>query len=121
MKKIVFMVFFLLFIPFTILSSFAQRPHIPLSSFEIVSFRGEWQHDTLYVIGEIKNTGHIPGGVKVEAIARDSQGVLIDSQKFWPNSTNNIQPGGSCGIKHHITDDDRASRVEIKVIDARFW
>jgi hypothetical protein len=101
--------------------TFAVSGKIPLSNFEIVSFRGEWQGGTLYIIGEIRNNGDIPGGPKVEVIARNSQGMLIASEKFWPNSTDNILPGRSCGIKHYITEDTRAKTVEIKVISVSSW
>ena len=101
--------------------TFAKSSKIPPSNFEIVSFRGEWRSGTLYIIGEIKNIGNIPGGPKVEVIARDSKGMLIDSKKFWPNSMDNILPGNSCGIRHHITMDTRAKTVEIKVISVSSW
>jgi len=68
--------------------TFAGSIKTPPSNFEIVSFRGEWQGNTLYIIGEIRNNGNIPGGPKVEVIARDSQGMLIASQQFWPNGWN---------------------------------
>lgn len=101
--------------------TFAGSSEIPPSNFEIVSFRGEWQGGTLYIIGEIKNNGNIPGGPKVEVIARDSQGMLIASKQFWPNSINNISPGSSCGIKYHITEDTRAKTIEMKVISVNSW
>lgn len=91
------------------------------AAFEIVSFRGEWQGGTLYIIGEIRNNGNIPGGPKVEVIARDSQGMLIGSDQFWPNSTNNILPGSSCGIKYPVTEDTRAKTLGIKVIGVSNW
>lgn len=94
---------------------------IPVCNFNIVSFRGEWQNGTFYVIGEIKNVGAIPGGPKVEVIARDSEGLLIARQQFWPNSVHNILPGNSCGIRFHITEDSRAETIEIKVVGVNKW
>jgi hypothetical protein len=101
--------------------TFAGSIKIPPSNFEIVSFRGEWQGDTLWAIGEIRNNGNISGGPKVEVIARDSQGMLIDSEQFWPNSTDGILPGSSCGIKYPVTEDTRAKTLEIKVISVNNW
>lgn len=100
---------------------FAGSSKIPPSNFEIVSYRGEWQGNTLYIIGEIRNVGNIPGGPKVEVIARDSHGLLIASEQFWPNSTDNILSGNSCGIKYPITQDTRAKTLEIKVISVSDW
>ena len=115
-----FILFFLIIIlPYSLI--YAQSPRIPLSNFKIISFRGEWRYNTLYIIGEVKNIGDVPAGVEVEVIARDSNKLLIDSAQFWPNSINNIQPGSSCGIKHHITEDTRAKTLEIKVINATVW
>ena len=94
---------------------------VPISNFKIVSFQGEWRHDTLWAIGEIKNIGTIAAGVQLEVIARDDKGRLIDTQHFWPNSVNNIFPGSSCGIKYPITEDTRAKKIEIKIISAWVW
>ena len=100
---------------------YAQSHQISPSNFKIISFRGEWRYGTLYIIGEIKNIGDIPAGAQVEVIARDLNKLLIDSAQFWPNSTKNIRPGSSCGIKYHITEDTRAKSIEIKVISATIW
>jgi hypothetical protein len=91
------------------------------SDFKIVSYRGEWDDDRLRVVGELKNIGSVPAGAEIEVIARDSKGVLVDSQSFWPNSTNNIPVRGSCGIGYTITRNRRASKIEAKVISARVW
>jgi hypothetical protein len=92
-----------------------------VNDFQIVSFRGEWQYNTLYIIGEIKNVGRYPGGPQIEVIARDQNGVLVDSVKFWPNSTTNLRPGSSCGIKHSITKNRAAKTIEIKVVSVDVW
>lgn len=91
------------------------------SDFEIVSHRGVWEGGRLRLKGEIKNNGNIPGGPKIEVIARDANGELIDSKQFWPNSVTNIPPGGTCGIEHTITRDIRAKTYEVKVIDVDVW
>lgn len=91
------------------------------ADFEIVSHRGEWQNDRLRIIGEIRNKGAVSAGAEIEVIARDDKGVLIESKTFWPNSTNNISPGGTCGIGYTITKDIRAKTIEVKVIDVNVW
>ena len=115
------LLFFLIFVLLSPNIIHGKSYKIPLSNFKIISFRGEWQGEWLYVIGEIKNIGQIPGGPKIEVIARDSKQLLIASKQFWPNSTVNILPGNSCGIKHHMTQDRRAKSIEIKVINIRKW
>ena len=55
---------------------------VPLSNFKIVSFQGDWQGDTLYIIGEITNIGNVAAGVEVQVIVRDSSGTLIDCESF---------------------------------------
>jgi len=85
--------------------------------FEIVSFHAQWRHGTLYAIGEIKNTGALAGSPKVEVIARDKDGLLIDTVDFWPNGISNLNPGVSCGIKYPVTEDPRAERLYIRIVD----
>ena len=91
------------------------------ADFKIVSHRGEWQNDRLRIIGEIRNKGAVSAGVEIEVIARDDKGGVIESKTFWPNSTTNIAPGGTCGIGYTITKDTRAKTIEVKVIDVNVW
>ena len=98
------------------------RKTISPADFEILSFRSEWGELGLRVIGEIRNNGNMAAGVEVEVIARDSNGTLIESTKFWPNSISNIPPGSTTGISSYtITEDRRASRVEVKIVRVRVW
>ncbi|MCP4969162.1 MAG: hypothetical protein GY932_01045 [Arcobacter sp.] len=91
------------------------------SDFEIVSYRGEWKYGNLKVIGEIKNNGSIAAGAEVEVIARDENGVLIDSKSFWPSSITNMPSQSTTGISYTITNDQRAKSISIKVIDVKVW
>ena len=92
------------------------------SDFKIVSYKGVWrEYRGLVIIGEIKNEGSIAAGVQIEVIARDKDGVLVDSQTFWPNSIRNILPGGTCGIDFTITEDKRTKTIEAKIIEVRIW
>jgi len=94
----------------------------PSSDFKILNYRGEWDESgELWIKGEIKNIGSRAGGPKLEAIARDSKGVLLDSQQFWPNSTSNIPPGDTCGISFPLTYNRNANSLELKVIDVSIW
>ena len=102
-------------------NAYCEDKGISPSDFQIISFNLRWEDGRLRVIGEIKNNGKIPAGPEVEVIARDANGVLIESQKFWPNSTNNIPPGGTSGISYTITRDARAKSGDIKVISVHIW
>jgi len=102
-------------------SSNSHPQKISIDDFEIISYRGEWRYDTLWIIGEIKNNGGIAAGSEVEVIARDSKGMLIASSQFWPNSISNTSPGSTTGINAPITEDRRAKTIEAKVIRVKIW
>ncbi|HUU20481.1 MAG TPA: zinc ribbon domain-containing protein [Sedimentisphaerales bacterium] len=92
------------------------------SDFKILSLKGVWREYTgLVAIGEIKNEGDIAAGVEIEVIARDKNGILVDSSRFWPNSISNIFPGETCGIDFPITEDRSAETIEAKVISVNIW
>lgn len=91
------------------------------SDFMILSFFGRWEYGHFYVIGEVKNTGAVSAGVELEAIARDANGVLIDSTSFWPNSISNLAPGESVGVEAPVTSDERAETLELRVKGTRMW
>ncbi|MDZ7831648.1 MAG: hypothetical protein U5L07_07835 [Desulfobacterales bacterium] len=117
MKRIVCCLFLILFLsPLCFAGS-----DISISNFEIISLRGEWRSGTLWAMGEIKNVGNVSGAPKIEIIARDSSGNLIDSAKFWPNSTDPIYPGRSCGIKHPITENNQAAKIEAQILSVSDW
>ena len=92
------------------------------SDFKILSLKGVWrEYRGLVAIGEIKNEGDIAAGVEIEVIARDKNGILVDSARFWPNSISNIFPGETCGIDFPITEDRSAETIEAKVIRVNSW
>lgn len=92
------------------------------SDFKILSLKGVWrEYRGLVAIGEIKNEGSVAVGVEIEVIARDEDGVLVDSAQFWPNSISNILPGETCGIDYTITEDRSAKSIEAKVVRVNIW
>jgi hypothetical protein len=98
-----------------------NKEGISTSDFDILSFSPQWEDERLRAIGELKNNGKIAAGAQVEVIARDANGQLVASVIFWPNSINNILPGGTCGIAYTITEDRKAKKAEIKVISVKTW
>jgi len=73
------------------------------------------------VIGEVQNIGDVSAGVQIEAIARDRNGRLVGSVKFWPNSVSNIPPNSSTGIGHTITKDHSATEMECRIVSTTVW
>jgi hypothetical protein len=67
-------------------------------------------------MGEIKNVGGVAAGVEVQVIARDKNGRLVGSSRFFPCGSANIAPGASCGIDNRITDDKSAVKLEMSVL-----
>lgn len=94
---------------------------LSITDFKILNIHSKWEGGRFRIIGEIKNIGSHAAGVEVEAIARDASRKIVDSSKFWPNSTNNIYPGRTVGVGHTITQDHRAKTIELKVIDVHVW
>jgi hypothetical protein len=97
------------------------KPGLSTASFVIVSAEPRWEYGRLYCVGELKNVGTIAAGAQIEVIARDANGKLVDSAKFWPASINNLPPGESTGFRYAITSDPAAVRLEWKIIEARVW
>lgn len=99
--------------------SYSTEP--PISDFEILSVYAKWEGGRFRVLGEIKNNGKKAAGVQVEAIARDKNGRLVDSVKFWPNGVENIYPGSTVGVGFTVTYDKRAVKIELKIIGVDVW
>jgi len=92
-----------------------------MNDFQIVSLKGVWRDDRLRAVGEVRNNGDIAMGVQIQLIARDKNGEIVESQKIWPNSITNIQPGRTCSIEYTVTRDRRAVGLEGSVIDVKVW
>lgn len=100
----------------------ATSPNEPsVSDFEIISATSTWEGGRFRIIGEIRNNGDIAAGVQIEAIARDKDGRLVDSVKFWPNSIENILPGRTTGLGYTVTRNPRAKTIEVQIISVTVW
>lgn len=98
-----------------------EPPLISTSDFEILSTSSRWEYGRLIVVGEVQNLGRVPAGVKLEAIARDENGTLLDSEEFWPASIRNIEPGETTGIEISLTKNTNVAKYEVRVIDVTQW
>ena len=99
-----------------------ELPKPQRSHFEIIDF--SWRRDKFGMVlcaGEVKNISSIPQGVKLQAIARDGNGRVVEVQEFWPASINNITPGQSYPFTYHISEQTDIKAVELRVIDASQW
>ena len=119
LKNFIFLIIILCLFPIFTYSGGRAVPSI--SDFKIISFQGGWRMEEFYVSGEVKNIGTIPAGLKIEVIAKDSQGKLVKSIQFWPNNTKNIQPGSSFEFESKITEDQRANQIEIEILGVIRW
>lgn len=109
----------------TAASRTAEPTHVPAppsASFIILSSKAVWEYGRFVVIGEVKNIGTVAAGVQVEAIARDANGTLLDSTRFFANGGgNNLVPGGTSGFNQMVTKDPAAVTIEVKVVGTTVW
>ena len=87
-------------------------------------FVGDWtaQQGVLgtVVLGEVRNDNTVAAGVKVQIIAYDGRGNVIDTTEYWPAGTANIEVGASARLDL-IATSEPAVTFEVRVIDARIW
>jgi hypothetical protein len=121
MKKLFFAVLFLLIVA----PAAIANQKVPLSSFKIISIDGIWENvgktARMRALGEIKNVGNVAAGVQVQVIARDKTGRLVATYQFHPCGMANIQPGASCGVDRIITNDPKATRIEMSILSTVVW
>jgi len=77
---------------------------------------------SIWVMGEVKNTGSVAAGVELEATAYDKDGRVLDSTSFWPASVRNIAAGDTCPIKFGLdANSSDVSRVQLRVVSTTVW
>jgi hypothetical protein len=99
----------------------ARVPDVSASDFTILNYRMSRQYDEVVVNGEVKNTGLIAAGVELEAVTRDEKGDVVDSKRFWPNSTSNIPAGKTCAIHYYVSRGPYAKSLDVRVVQAKIW
>jgi ABC-type glycerol-3-phosphate transport system substrate-binding protein len=82
-----------------------------------------WHLDGDYAIyvGELVNECADETGVQLQVVFRDSSGVAVDADEFWPASTRNIGAGASYVFKSMMRWNPASKRGEIAVIDVKTW
>ncbi len=101
--------------------TYKSRDEVKKSDFILMGVKGKWINGRFRVLGDVKNIGTIPAGVKIQAKALDRYGETIDSIKYFPNGTDNIDPNDSVGIEFTLTKDKSAVDVEVKIISTQVW
>jgi hypothetical protein len=91
------------------------------SDFILSDVKAKWIGGRFRVLGDVTNIGTIPAGVQVQAKALDSYGETVDVKKYWPHSTDNLDPNDSIDIGFTITKDKSAVDVEVKIISTKIW
>ena len=98
-----------------------KKSEVKKSDFILSDVKAKWIGGRFRVLGDVTNIGTIPGGVQLQAKALDSYGETVDVKKYWPHSTDNLDPNDSIDIGFTITKDKSAVDVEVKVISVRIW
>jgi len=101
--------------------TYKSRDEVKKSDFILIGVKGKWINGRFRVLGDVKNIGTIPAGVQVQAKALDSYGETVDVKKYWPHSTDNLDPNDSIDIGFTITKDKSAVDVEVKIISTKIW
>ena len=72
------------------------------------------------IVGEVRNDNAVAAGVRLQVIARDSAGNVVDTLEYWPAGERNIAPGRTEPIDV-IATQQPAVTFDIRIVDARVW
>lgn len=98
-----------------------NRSRLSVSNIEILEFHlRPPEYGYTYIVGELKNNHTFALGVKLQAVARDKQGKIIQVLEFWPASVSNI-PASSTWPFEHAFDRENVASATIRVINVRVW
>jgi hypothetical protein len=101
--------------------TYKSRDEVKKSDFILYDVQGRWINGRFRVLGDVKNIGSIPAGVQIEVKALDRYGKTIDSKKYFPNGSDNLDPNDSVGIERNLTKDKSAVDVVAKVVSTIVW
>lgn len=88
--------------------------------FEIVRWRAETGVIGTVIYGEVRNGNAVPAGVRLQVIAFDDEGEVVDAFDYWPAGGRNIPPGGAEQLDV-VAIRKPASTFELRVIEAKTW
>ena len=73
------------------------------------------------LIAELKNNTDTAQTVKLEVIARDENGKLVDAEEFVATAFINIEPGQTRGVKHTVSRSEEAVSFDLKILESHTW
>ncbi len=91
------------------------------SDIHIKNWKWHVEHHYAITVGELTNGCSEPTGVQLQLVFRDGSGDAVDSDEFWPASTNNIAPGASFVFKWVNEWNPTAKSATVAPISVRQW
>ncbi len=88
--------------------------------FEIVHWRAERGVLGTVILGEVRNDNAVPAGVRLQVIARDDSGKVVETFEYWPAANRNTPPGG-VELLDVVAIREPASSFELRIVEARAW
>lgn len=88
--------------------------------FAIVHWRAEQGVIGTVIYGEVRNDNAVPAGVRLQVIALDGSGQVVESFDYWPAGSRNIPPGGTEPLDV-VAIRKPASTFELRIIEAKAW
>ena len=68
----------------------------------------------------MRNDNAVPAGVRLQVIARDGSGQVVEAFEYWPAERRNIPPGGVEQLDV-VAIREPASTFELRIVEARTW
>jgi hypothetical protein len=91
------------------------------SDVRVKSWNWHVEHGYAIYVGEIVNGCAEATGVQLQIVSRSASGEAVDSEQFWPASTNNIPAGGSYVFKWTAEANRQAKNATLGVIAVNQW
>ena len=90
-------------------------------SFMVKNINSKNQYGKAVLTATVTNNNKTACGVQIKSSSYDKNGVLIDTNDFWPASIRNIDPGASENFKTQLRADRAAKTYDLVPIDTRVW
>lgn len=101
------------------IDSDVSSPRLERAGFAVLDFRARRdQFGSVYVVGEVQNTGPGALGVELQASLRDADGRLTAVGHFYPASSTNIQPGETWPFAYSFGKQKEAVEAELRIVGA---
>ena len=88
--------------------------------FEIVHWRAQTGVIGTVIFGEVRNDNAVPAGVRLQIIALDERGQVVEAFDYWPAANRNIPPGGTVQLDV-VAIREPASTFDLRIVEAKRW